>query len=93
MQTLLENDQRKVYETTEKSRKFFKNYNFYAFQKYPNIYRPPEIGHTKKTVKNYPKSSKVILKTTKNLTKFLIFKHRNMLFISGPNQLAHAKII
>jgi hypothetical protein len=67
--------------------------NFYAFQKYPNIYRPPEIGHTKKTVKNYPKSSKVILKTTKNLTKFLIFKHRNMLFISGPNQLAHAKII
>jgi hypothetical protein len=62
--------------------------DFYASQKYPNIYRPPE-----KTVENYPKSSKVTLKTTKNLTKFLIFKHRNMHLISGPSQLAYGKII
>jgi hypothetical protein len=42
---------------------------------------------TQKVIENYPKSSKVTLKTTKKLSKCLVFKHRNMLLIAGPSQL------
>jgi hypothetical protein len=41
-------------------------------------------------VENHPKSSKVTLNATKNFTKSHVFGHH--LFISGPSQLAHAKI-
>jgi hypothetical protein len=58
MQKSLENDQRKVYEITEKSPKS-KIMNFYASQKYPNIYRPPEIRHTKKLLKIIPNQAKL----------------------------------
>jgi hypothetical protein len=47
MQTSLENDQRKGYETTEKSPKSFK------------IYRPPETGDTKKPLKIIQNQAKI----------------------------------
>jgi hypothetical protein len=48
---------------------------------HPKRTQPPEIGHTKKTVENHPKSSIITLKASKkNLTKSLVFRHPKMTF-------------
>jgi hypothetical protein len=47
---------------------------------YPNIYRPPKIGHTKKPLGVTQNYAKLFQEHSKKLTKYLVFKHSKVAF-------------
>jgi hypothetical protein len=53
--------------------------------------RPPKIGHTKKPLKSPKIMQNYLTSTLKNLQHTVFLDTPKWLFISGPDQLAHAK--